>query len=198
MAKELRHKSLTSSELTETADWEGLATHYLTGGVDNDILVYTSALAKIVGKTPTEVAALLGKGARVYHDAAQSIPNSTTAYLAFNSERWDTDAIHDIVTNNSRLTCKTAGRYLIITQVEWAYNSTGERQIKIMLNGATVIGHASQQAPVSYCLRLALATIYNLAVNDYVETQVYQSSGSSLNVSSSGQYSPEFTMQRIG
>jgi len=56
VAKELRHKSLTSSELTETADWEGLATHYLTGGVDNDILVYTSALAKIVGKTPAEVA----------------------------------------------------------------------------------------------------------------------------------------------
>ena len=34
-------------------------------------------------------------GARVYHNANQSISNTTVTALAFNSERWDTDTIHD-------------------------------------------------------------------------------------------------------
>ncbi|MBA7658568.1 hypothetical protein ES703_66527 [subsurface metagenome] len=34
-------------------------------------------------------------GARVYHDADQAIPHATGTMLSFNSERWDTDAIHD-------------------------------------------------------------------------------------------------------
>ena len=37
-------------------------------------------------------------------------------------------------------------------------------------------------------------TLYELAVNDYVELVVYQSSGGALNVVSSGNHSPEFMM----
>ncbi|GAI09725.1 unnamed protein product, partial [marine sediment metagenome] len=35
------------------------------------------------------------EGARVYHSASQTIPDAIGTYLAFDSERYDTDNIHD-------------------------------------------------------------------------------------------------------
>ena len=81
----------------------------------------------------------IGQGARVYHNAAQAIATSSGTALAFNNERYDTDLIHDPATNNSRLTCQTAGKYLIIANIQWAANATGFRQLGIMLNGTTTI-----------------------------------------------------------
>src|SRR6266576_1935140 len=55
---------------------------------------------------------------RVFHNAAQSLTTGVATALAFNSERFDqagnvADTQHDTVTNNSRLTCRYAGVYLI-------------------------------------------------------------------------------------
>ncbi len=72
---------------------------------------------------------------RAYHNAGQSIPNSVPTALSLNSERWDTDGIHDNVTNNSRLTCKTAGYYSIMAAVDFTSNNTGNRVLYIRLNG---------------------------------------------------------------
>ena len=52
-------------------------------------------------------------GARAYHDASQSISNSSATSLALNQERYDTDTIHDLSTNNSRLTAPSDGYYHI-------------------------------------------------------------------------------------
>ena len=58
-------------------------------------------------------------GARAHHSSNQSITNNTFTVLSLNSERWDTDSIHDNSTNNSRLTCNTAGKYIITAGVYW-------------------------------------------------------------------------------
>ena len=78
-------------------------------------------------------------GARVYHNANQNIAHNTLTALALNSERWDTDAYHDVTTNNSRLTVPAgqAGKYIIVGHVRFDNNSSGARQIVIRLNGAT-------------------------------------------------------------
>jgi hypothetical protein len=137
--------------------------------------------------------------ARVFHNAAQSIANNATAALAFNSERNDTDTIHDTVTNNSRLICKTAGIYQITGQATFAANATGIREVGIRLNGSTFLADSNKNnVGASIDARLSVTTIYNLAVNDYVELIVFQNSGASLNVLSAGNYSPEFMMIRIG
>jgi hypothetical protein len=39
---------------------------------------------------------------------------------------------------------------------------------------------------------------YSLAVNDYVECVVWQTSGGGLNILANGNYSPEFSMVRVG
>ena len=140
----------------------------------------------------------LDVGARVYHDANQSTADNTDVVLAFNSERYDTDAFHDTVTNNSRLTVPSGqgGKYLISGHVTWDTNDTGSRYLKVLLNGATTI--ASQQAPADNFNRMSITTIYELSATDYIQLQSYQNSGDALNVLASSNYQAEFALQRIG
>jgi len=139
------------------------------------------------------------QGARVYHNANQSIPHNTLTALAFNSERYDTDTIHDNTTNNERLTCKTAGKYIITAGAGWAPNANKQRFLHIRLNGATYIAsQVFKAAGDGEGTNMALATLYELAVNDYVEVLAYQYSGVAINIMSYGNYSPEFAMLRVG
>lgn len=137
--------------------------------------------------------------ARVYHNAAQSIGASAETTLAFNSERFDTDTIHDTATNNSRLTCKTAGKYMITAHVEWASGTADTlRTVIIRLNGTTQIGRVDMLPSVAAVVSQPLTTMWDLAVNDYIEVRVFQSTAGSLNVNSTASSSPEFMMARVG
>lgn len=138
-------------------------------------------------------------GARVYHDANQSIANNTITSLALNTERFDTDAFHDAVTNNSRLTVPAgkAGKYLIIGNVAFAANATGQRQVRILLNGATVIARTVDAGTIAGDGTFILSTIYDLAEADYVELQAYQTSGGALNVVATAAVSPEFMLTKL-
>ena len=131
---------------------------------------------------------------RAYNDADISIANNSVTALTFNSERWDTDTMHDLSTNTGRLTCKTAGIYHIYANVQFAANDTGYRTCTIRLGGSTVIGAMSITEVSDVAQRLIVSTEYPLAVNDYVEVTVYQNSGDALNVTASANYSPEFGM----
>jgi len=137
--------------------------------------------------------------ARVYHNVAQTLANATLTTLAFNSERFDTDGMHDNVTNNSRLTCKTAGKYQITGQVRFAANATGVRAAYIRLNGVTYIAVSGRPSASAVNINdIVVTTLYDLAINDYVEILVYQNSGATLDVVADGNYSPEFMMVRVG
>lgn len=138
-------------------------------------------------------------GARAYHNANQSITSATLTVLALNSERYDTDTIHDTATNNSRLTCKTAGVYAISGNVSFAANATGLRELDILLNGATMIASKTVgNVGGTVATIVDVGCDYLLAVNDYVELRVYQDSGGALNVLSTGNYTPEFSMHFTG
>jgi len=142
------------------------------------------------------------EGASVYHDADQSCGNNAEITLAFNSERYDTDTIHDNTTNNSRLTCKTAGKYLITGGVVWEPEATGIRRLNIKLGGITVIASVLD-SPVSVAgwpYSHQITTIYEMAVGNYVELLVYQfnTPAGALDIQYSAGLSPAFMMQRIG
>lgn len=170
------------------------------------LLIEDSAAAYVkkkvqIGNLPGGTGGGYTEGTRVYHDAAQLITSGAAdAYLAFNSERYDTNGIHDPVTNNSRLTCQTAGKYLIVANVEWGTNSAGYRTLNIVLNRTSVIASINSVATVATGVgaRLNASIIYDLGVGDYVEVRVYQNAGSGVNVLATAAYSPEFMMQRIG
>ena len=139
-------------------------------------------------------------GARVYNNAAISIDNTTATNLTFNTERYDTDTIHDTSTNTGRLTCKTAGKYLIIANIQWAgVGLDTRRSVGIYLGGATYIGRVDTTSSIAEHEEIqSVSTIYDLAVDDFVEVRVYQTSGQALEVKSTSAQSPEFMMHRIG
>lgn len=136
--------------------------------------------------------------ARVFNNAALATVSGTNLILTFNSERFDTDTIHDTVTNNSRLTCKTAGVYQISASVDWAANATGQRHVDLLLNATTMIAAVEADAAAGGRPTSQVVTaLYSLAVNDYVEVRVLQNSTVGLNIAVSGNNSPEFMMVRV-
>ena len=139
-------------------------------------------------------------GARVYNNANISVNNNAPTTLTFNTERWDTDSIHSTLANTERLTCVTAGKYLIILNVAWANDVDGFRIAQINLNvGATPIGYSVQKAAdVAAGNAQIVTTIWDLGVGDYVVADVYHTAGAALNVLLVANVSPEFMMQRIG
>ena len=142
---------------------------------------------------------VMDKSCRVHHSADQTLPTGTVVFSAFDTEVWDTDDIHDIETNNTRLTCKTAGKYMIAGGGQFVANATGRRHAQIKLNGTTVIAGQHFQAVTDSggVTSLTIGTIYNLAVNDYVELGFYQASGGDLDLQGGQVYSPWFSMARI-
>lgn len=181
------------------ADQKISALTAVTAPVSTDVLpiVNSSTTKKVTIADLVKAAPAIW--ARVYHNAAQSIPNAIDTTLNFNSERADTDVIHDNVTNNPRLTCKTAGVYYIVAGIGFASNATGRREVFIRLNGATQIASAILPAASGVITRIPpIGTLYPLAVNDYVEVIVNQTSGGALNTDVGANATPEFMMIRLG
>src|ERR1051325_8908469 len=136
--------------------------------------------------------------ARIYHSADQAIPDATWTTLNFNSERIDTDTMHDNSTNNSRITIKTAGNYPASVDIAFASNNTGIRAVRLLANGATQIALKQVGATQGFATVIDLSMPpYPFSVNDYIQAQVYQNSGGSLNVLNVGNYSPEFGMWKV-
>lgn len=136
--------------------------------------------------------------AHAFHNADQDKASGSYLALALNSERWDTDGIHDNVTNNSRLTSKTAGKYAIFGRAAFNSSSTGVRYLAIMLNGTTYIDIQFEGSPIAgdYCF-LSVSADYYLDVGDYVELLVKHTHGTALAIKSAGNYSPEFGMMLV-
>lgn len=147
-----------------------------------------------IGDAPSIVIPACG----VHNSAAISIATGTTAtYLTFDTEDFDTDACHDLVTNTGRLTCKTAGLYIISANVQFAANATGIREMDFLLNGATTIRKFQVNTVAgAFGTQLTLTTLKPLAVNDYVQLGVIQDSGGALNVVASS-FSPYFEWARL-
>jgi len=121
------------------------------------------------------------KSCKVYNSAAQACANGVVVLLAFNSESWDTDTMHDTVTNNSRITCKTAGIYMISMYLDFVNNATGCRRILPKYNGTAWLDDLTLPTSPSVAFRASHVLFMVLAVNDYIEFYAYQDSGVSLN-----------------
>lgn len=113
---------------------------------------------------------------KAYPSANVSLPNTATTGIPLNTEMWDTDGIHDNVTNNTRLTCRTAGIYLVEGAIWFTGSAAGTQRImNILVNGAII---NDQQNPAGTAdARLELSCLVKLNVGDYVELAGYQDSG---------------------
>jgi hypothetical protein len=154
-------------------------------GAENDML-FASGAGAFAKKTLAAAKMILGMSIScgVHDTNNQAIADGVATALYYATEDWDNDSIHDNVINNSRLTCKTAGLYIIVTSVLWEPSVVGRRTICLRLNGITYIGNVNGPtlSDVGIGLRQFCVALYNMAANDYVETIVAQSAGLSLNI----------------
>jgi hypothetical protein len=138
--------------------------------------------------------------ARAYHDSDISISNATgTPITTLNSEIWDNDDIHSLVSDTGRLTCQSAGTYAITGGVHWTNSgAVYTYHLGIILNGTTLItADSNYRSSYGGDGSNTVGTIYQLEVGDYVELWVWQNSGGALNVEADVQYSPELSMVKI-
>lgn len=119
---------------------------------------------------------------RVYNSANQSLVQDTETTLAFDSENFDTDGMHDVAVNNSRITFQTAGKYSVGGLVEIS-NTDGETGFysyaTIRLNGLTDIGYNACSGIFNG--RIAPVAFYEFAIGDYVEMRARQYNASLAN-----------------
>ncbi len=141
----------------------------------------------------------IGKNAAcaVFNASVQSIPDTTLTPLVFTAELFDTDAMFDVSTDNSKLICKTAGTYLIKGQVLFSPNVTGIRVLNLSQNGES-ISQMSIAATPSGTSDLEVVTIRKLVVNEYIQLRAKQTSGGALSTFVYGALNTQFSMVRIG
>lgn len=140
---------------------------------------------------------------RVFHNANQSVNDLTETTVAFNSERFDTDSMHDTVTNNSRITINTAGVYVVSFTGQFANRSDYFRVYSTLrVNGSLpiAVGMVSNQNGVAQNPMVFITTIYKFAVGDYVEARVFQdnNAGVASNLETGTAWTPEFSAAWIG
>lgn len=133
------------------------------------------------------------QGARVYNSGNQSITNATYTTLTFDTETYDNDGIHSSVTNSSRLTVQTAGKYLIESQWAWSA-SPSTMHCKILYNATTAL--ALYQVQSAGPNDGSIATIYDMSVGAFVEVQLRQTSGGAINALGNVEY--PFSIQHVG
>jgi hypothetical protein len=146
------------------------------------------------GSIGTEKFAPSIPAARVTRTVDQSIANATATPLAFNSERYDTAAMHDDTTDNSRLTAPVTGIYAVTAQVRWALDVDGIRELSLVKNDNTILaGDSAVPTPVPFSQEVT--TQVRLQAGEFVEAVVEQESGGgSLEVLKDDETSPEFSM----
>jgi hypothetical protein len=126
---------------------------------------------------------------RASSSTLQSVPDSTNTIVSLNAEDYDTDGMHDLVTNNSRLTVKTPGTYLITAYFGFTTNTNGYRMLQLLKNGVLIpgaiqVGPGSLGAPNPHA-RMTISTTVKLVAGDYIELAVSQSSGAAIVASES-------------
>ena len=113
----------------------------------------------------------------------QTISNTTDTVLNWvDPDHYDTDGFHDPSTNSSRITIPAGlgGYYLVYGQNTWDVNATGRRFCELKKNGTKLFTSNGFAANSSAAPANMISIILNLSAGDYVEYQVWQSSGGNL------------------
>lgn len=119
----------------------------------------------------------------VYASTAQTLAHNTTAALTADSENYDNDSMHSTVTNTSRVTIQTAGRYLFTATVDFQADPDGVRALRFLLNGVTFYaGFAGEIGNASNTMQITAVRTIVCVPGDYVEAHAQHLANNNLNV----------------
>jgi hypothetical protein len=116
-----------------------------------------------------------------YNSGTQSLSNATWTAITLDTEWFDTEAMHSIASETSKVTIVTPGVYRIVGSIAYASNSTGLRYAGLRTGGSTYIASAVLSALTGEVTKLSVETVRYLAAGTYVELMGHQTSTGSLN-----------------
>lgn len=128
---------------------------------------------------------------RVYLTAPTLIPNGVWTPLAFGAERFDDDGMWG-VPNFDRLVCKVAGVHIMCGTIGMSAGGSIPAG-GIRLNGTTFISTDG----FTTTNQGETASMWKLAVGDYVQLMAYQNSGSNATATIAGDIAGEFSVCRV-
>lgn len=130
---------------------------------------------------------------RLFNTTVQAIPTATLTSITFDSERWDSQAMHSLVSNTNRITIPTnwSGQYIIGAHIAWASNNS-TKGVFIYLNATYYITGQTMSDNGQLNASCNPNTLYGVVAGDYLEVQVWQNSGGNLNTFVGTLLSPEF------
>jgi hypothetical protein len=163
----------------------------LTVGANDSTLVPDSGQA-------SGLAWQIQPAARVHNSALIDPATSSWVSLTFDSERFDTDASHSIVSNTGRLTVPTNGDGLYHFGGNVAFDTSGLSGgpryvfgLRVLYGGASVLAQKMMTAYMSsFDVMLNIGGDYPLTAAGYLELQVY--TAVDVNIVAADYYSPEF------
>lgn len=124
------------------------------------------------------------KSCKVYTSVDIGITPSTQHAIAFDTEVFDTDTMHNNVTNNTRITATTAGKYAFVGAISLrTTNYSGAYYVYARKNGSGDEFRTRHQTyfnatGFTFEFAVPISFVSNLSAGDYIEIVVYVSNGS--------------------
>jgi hypothetical protein len=172
-------KIIIRESANDGSDFSNPAADYRVAFIGEDGLWHVKDSAGTVtspytgGGTPAFV------GAFVYHSTTQNISTATSTAVTFDSELIDTASFHEAVTNPTRITVGTTGKYRLRGGGRWAAFA-GPAEIWMRKNGTTSLrgsDSGAQEVDAAVSASHSEVPVVELSASDYVELMVYQASG---------------------
>jgi hypothetical protein len=109
----------------------------------------------------------------VYRSTDKNILAGAFTAVDFDRERTDSAGLHDNVTNPSRITFATSGRYRAVATVTW-HVSGGTEQYRawLFLNGSILLAQADCNSSVVSDVGCTLSYEFDVTAGDYIELYV--------------------------
>ena len=156
----------------------------LAVGANDTVLTADSSTATGL-KWATPASGVTTVGCVLQGGSNQSVANDVLVILNFTGEIYDTNSMHDNVTNNSRVTIPSGegGKYLINGQMAYAPGTANKLAVNIKKNGSTQIAQFSNGATGGdFDSQVPFAFVAALVPGDYLELEARQLSGGTINV----------------
>ena len=125
-------------------------------------------------------------GCSVYKSGTQSLANNTVVVVTWDSEYYDTDAIHSTASNTSRFTVPAGlgGKWELICSLSFAAATAGTyRALRLRKNGADINFFDGAPAGSTSQTSISYSNILELVATDYIEVTADQDSGGTINLS---------------
>lgn len=132
---------------------------------------------------------------RVYKSGVQGIPATTWTIVTFDTESYDTDSMHDTVTNNERIVCQRAGKYHVFAQLRYAAGTGWRTMALYNQDGDDVSWVFSTTSWGGNPTYLHASLVLDMAVGDYVYMRTYSTGAYNADSGENGTY---LGMTRIG